>query len=136
MYHHTRMFLGNSQICPPLKCGDYSCVLCPNLLLVHDILSMLINTQIVSSCTYCNHSSNYSHILDLKNSHGPPTTISPLHFSLFDVLGLQMAFKNHKESFFLGIHKVWFPSLEITWTITKVSMWTPSLHLSFHSTSY
>lgn len=77
------MFLGNSHL-PILECWDRNYFPHLSALLVHDISAMLIGTQTVSLCAYCNHF-DHSQILDLKNFQGPPLTIRPLDFSFPNV---------------------------------------------------
>jgi hypothetical protein len=54
--------------------------------MVHDILAMLIGTQMVHLCIYCNHFAEYSQILNLKNFQGLLISIHPLDFSWPHVL--------------------------------------------------
>lgn len=81
---HTQMFLGNSHL-PTLECWARSYFPRPNPLLIHDILTMLTNIQMVSLCAHCNHSSNYSQILDLKNFQGPPLISCPMDFFILEM---------------------------------------------------
>jgi hypothetical protein len=81
VHHHTHMFLVNSHL-PTLECWD--CNYLPYPILVHDTLMMLTNTQMVSLCPHCNHSSDYSQSLDLKIFQGPLLTSHRLDFSFLD----------------------------------------------------
>jgi hypothetical protein len=65
---------------PTLECWDCNYLPRPSPLLVHDTLMMLTHIKMVSLCACCNHYSNYSQCVDLKNFQGPPLKSHPLDF--------------------------------------------------------
>jgi hypothetical protein len=81
---------------PTLEYWDFSYLLHPSFLLAHDTQVMLTSTQMVSLCAYCNHSFNYSQIIDLKNFQGPPSMIHPLDYFPFYVIKLGMVRGKHE----------------------------------------
>jgi hypothetical protein len=89
-----QMFLGNLCL-PTLECWARSYFPRPNLLLIHNISAMLTSIRMISLCACCNHSFDYSQILDSKNFQGPPLISCPMDLSILDVLKQQMVFRKH-----------------------------------------